>query len=114
MSVTLKDIAEELVVIRKTFMKDYTVESRLRGVGILTKEQAHNLGTAGPFARASGITRASQHARHRAGDNAARARNRSAARIPQKPRRELPENRALDDLRHRYPRYLQPRFLPYI
>jgi len=48
-------IEEELKVIKKTFLFDYTVESRLRGVGVLTKEQAHNLGCAGPFARASGI-----------------------------------------------------------
>ena len=53
--VTLNDLAAELRIVSKTFMKDYTVESRLRGVGILTKEQAHNLGAAGPFARASGI-----------------------------------------------------------
>ena len=48
-------IEEELKVIKKTFLFDYTVESRLKGVGVLTKEQAHNLGAAGPFARASGI-----------------------------------------------------------
>jgi ech hydrogenase subunit E len=53
--VTMNDVAADLKIIRKTFMKDYTVEARLRGVGILTKEQAHNLGAAGPFARASGI-----------------------------------------------------------
>ncbi len=51
----LTDMREELQNIRKTFLFDYTVESRLSGVGILTKEQAHALGTAGPFARASGI-----------------------------------------------------------
>ncbi len=55
MLVTFDDIAKELRVIRKTFMNDYTVECRLKGVGVLTKEQAHNLGAAGPFARASGI-----------------------------------------------------------
>ncbi len=49
------DIEKELKVIKKTFLFDYTVESRLKGVGVLTKEQAHNLGAAGPFARASGI-----------------------------------------------------------
>jgi len=48
-------IEKELKEIKKTFLFDYTVESRLRGIGILTKEQAHNLGAAGPFARASGI-----------------------------------------------------------
>ena len=50
-----EEMEEELKTIRKTFLFDYTVEARLKGVGILTKEQAHNLGAAGPFARASGI-----------------------------------------------------------
>ena len=50
-----EEMETELKTIRKTFLFDYTVESRLKGVGILTKEQAHNLGAAGPFARASGI-----------------------------------------------------------
>jgi len=39
----------------KTFLGDYAVKSRLEGVGILTKQQAHDLGTGGPFMRASGI-----------------------------------------------------------
>ncbi len=51
----MDDTEKELKNIRKTFLFDYTVESRLRGVGILTKEQAHDLGCAGPFGRASGI-----------------------------------------------------------
>ena len=52
---TLVSTEENLKVIRKTFLHDATVETRLRGVGILTKEQAHELGAVGPFARASGI-----------------------------------------------------------
>ena len=48
-------IEKELKEIKKTFLFDYTVESRLRGLGVLTKEQAHDLGAAGPFARASGV-----------------------------------------------------------
>lgn len=51
----LESIEEELKTIQKTFLFDYTVESRLKGVGVLTKEQAHDLGAAGPFARASGV-----------------------------------------------------------
>ena len=51
-----KEMEEELTTIRKTFLFDYSVQSRLKGVGVLTKEQAHNLGAAGPFARASGLT----------------------------------------------------------
>ena len=39
----------------KTFLNDSAVNSRLRGVGLLTKQQAHDLGAVGPFMRASGI-----------------------------------------------------------
>ncbi len=52
---TVDWIEKELRMIKKTFLNDYTVESRLRGVGVLTKEQAHDLGCVGPFARASGV-----------------------------------------------------------
>ncbi len=51
----LLGISKEVEEIRKVFLLDYTVESRLKGVGVLTKEQAHDLGCAGPFARASGV-----------------------------------------------------------
>lgn len=37
------------------FLKDYTVKRRLKGVGILTKEDAHRLSAAGPMLRASGV-----------------------------------------------------------
>ncbi len=52
---SIDSIEAELKELQKTFMGDYTVESRLKGCGVLTKEQAHALGCAGPFARASGI-----------------------------------------------------------
>jgi len=48
-------IEKELRVVQKTFLNDYSVESRLKGVGILTKQQVHDLGCSGPFARASGV-----------------------------------------------------------
>ena len=48
-------VESELRNIEPAFLDDYSVRSRLAGVGVLTKEQAHNLGCAGPFARASGI-----------------------------------------------------------
>ena len=51
----LKDIEQDLSEITKTFLNDYTVNSRLKGVGYLTKEQAHEMGAVGPFMRASGI-----------------------------------------------------------
>lgn len=37
------------------FLNDYSVMKRLKGVGILTKEDAHRLSAAGAMARASGI-----------------------------------------------------------
>lgn len=37
------------------FLNDYTVATRLKGVGILSKEDAINLGAVGPMMRASGI-----------------------------------------------------------
>lgn len=45
----------ELRKLTSVFLSDYTVESRLRGVGILTKEDAVRLGTVGPMARASSV-----------------------------------------------------------
>lgn len=46
---------QELRKLTKVFLTDYTVETRLRGVGILKKEDALLLGAVGPMARASGI-----------------------------------------------------------
>jgi Ni,Fe-hydrogenase III large subunit len=42
-------------IILPIFLKDKTVESRCKGVGILTTEQARAMGAVGPLARASGI-----------------------------------------------------------
>jgi len=52
----LAKVEQEIKEIEHTFLNDYSVQSRLRGVGILTKEQAHALGCCGPFARASGLS----------------------------------------------------------
>jgi ech hydrogenase subunit E len=52
----IREIETELRVIRDTFLEDYSVQTRTKGVGVLTKQQAHDLGCCGPFARASGIT----------------------------------------------------------
>ena len=53
------DILDSMYVdLKKTtniFLKDYTVKSRLDGVGILTKKDAHRLGAVGPMLRASGV-----------------------------------------------------------
>lgn len=50
----LDQIETELGQITRTFLDDYGVNSRLKGVGILSRERAHELGAAGPFLRASG------------------------------------------------------------
>lgn len=52
---TLDEIDTDVRVIYRTFMGDYTVQSRMKGCGVLTKKQAMELGCAGPFGRASGI-----------------------------------------------------------
>ncbi len=54
---TMDEIEADLKVVKKTFLGDYTVQARTKGVGVLTKEQAHNVGAAGPFARASGVNK---------------------------------------------------------
>ncbi len=46
---------EEVRQLTNVFMKDYTVASRLKGVGILTKEDAILHGAVGPMMRAAGI-----------------------------------------------------------
>ena len=51
----LKDIEQETREMTKTFLDDYSVQTRLKGVGVLTKQQAHDVGACGPMARASGI-----------------------------------------------------------
>ena len=52
----IDDIRGEMKPVVETFMQDYTVQSRLKGSGILTKEDATALGAAGPVLRASGIS----------------------------------------------------------
>ena len=51
----LDGMGKEIKNISKTFLEDYAVKSRLEGVGVLTKQQALDLGMVGPFMRASGI-----------------------------------------------------------
>lgn len=48
-------LKKELNTIIPTFLDDKTVALRLKGVGVLTKEDAHNFGCVGPMARASGL-----------------------------------------------------------
>lgn len=49
------EIEKEVKVIAKTFLNDLTVNKRLRGCAILTKENALEMGAVGPFARGSGV-----------------------------------------------------------
>lgn len=53
-SSTINDMEKELAPIMETFLKDYTVQSRLQGLGVLSKDQAILLGAVGPMLRASG------------------------------------------------------------
>ncbi|MDD6102518.1 MAG: nickel-dependent hydrogenase large subunit [Clostridiales bacterium] len=53
--ISFEDIRKEVKVIADTFLQDLTVNKRLRGVAILTKEQALEMGAVGPFARGSGV-----------------------------------------------------------
>ena len=59
---TMKGIVEKLETmaseIRRStdvFLNDYSVQHRLKGVGVIDGEEAHRLGTVGPVLRASGI-----------------------------------------------------------
>jgi len=51
----LDKFEEEYKELSRVFLNDSSVKHRLIGVGVLTKEDAHNLGAVGPMARASGI-----------------------------------------------------------
>ena len=51
----LGEVEDQVIAVRKNFLYDKTVQLRLRGVCVHTKQQAHHLGCAGPFGRASGI-----------------------------------------------------------
>jgi ech hydrogenase subunit E len=51
----LDGIEKDLREITKVFLDDNSVKSRLCGVGVLTKEQAYDLGCVGPMLRASGV-----------------------------------------------------------
>ena len=59
---TLRDMARELEAIEKAtreitkvFLRDNSIQQRLSGVGVLSREEAHELGCVGPTLRASGI-----------------------------------------------------------
>jgi ech hydrogenase subunit E len=51
----LEKIEEDTREITKVFLNDNSVKSRLRGVGVLSRQEAHELGCVGPVLRASGV-----------------------------------------------------------
>lgn len=53
----LKGMEDELRESTKIFLSDYTVKSRLVGVGVLSKDDALKLGAVGPTLRGSGVER---------------------------------------------------------
>jgi ech hydrogenase subunit E len=52
---TLDEMEKELTDLAGVFLNDSSVKSRLVGVGVVTAQEAHDLGAVGPCARASGI-----------------------------------------------------------
>jgi ech hydrogenase subunit E len=52
---TLRDLEKELNELAEVFLEDVSVKSRLVGVGVLTREEAFELGAVGPVARGSGL-----------------------------------------------------------
>ncbi|MDR1322686.1 MAG: nickel-dependent hydrogenase large subunit [Gracilibacteraceae bacterium] len=51
----LKDVDKDIRPLADVFMRDYTVQKRCVGLGVLTKEEAFQLGAVGPMLRASGV-----------------------------------------------------------
>ena len=51
----LQGIEQDMREITKVFLHDRSIQSRLRGVGVLTKSEAYDLGCVGPVLRASGV-----------------------------------------------------------
>lgn len=52
---TLNGIERELTELTAVFFKDSSVKYRTKGVGVLSKQQAFELGAVGPMAKASGL-----------------------------------------------------------
>ena len=51
---TVDDMEKDFRPIMETFLKDYSVCARLKGLGVLTRDRAMLLGAVGPMLRASG------------------------------------------------------------
>lgn len=53
---TVNDMEKEIKPVTETFLNDYTVGSRLHGLGVLTADDAKVMGAVGPMLRASGVS----------------------------------------------------------
>jgi ech hydrogenase subunit E len=51
----LQDMKEDIGHTTSVFVNDYSVQHRLGGVGVLSKDEAYRLGAVGPMLRASGV-----------------------------------------------------------
>ena len=51
----LNEVEKEIRRLQKTMLDDYTVKKRTVGIGVLSREQALELGAAGPMLRGSGV-----------------------------------------------------------
>ncbi len=51
----LNELAPEIRRVTSVFLDDYSVRHRMQGVGVLSKEDAYDLGMVGPMIRASGV-----------------------------------------------------------
>jgi len=51
----LKELEKRLCELKEIFEKDYTLQQRWKGAGVITKEMAYKYNAVGPIARASGL-----------------------------------------------------------
>ncbi len=52
---TIQEVEQEFKAVQSVLLKDYTVRKRTIGKGVLTREQAYDLGVVGPTLRGSGV-----------------------------------------------------------
>jgi ech hydrogenase subunit E len=52
---TLRGLGDEYQEISRSFLNDRSVNNRLVGIGVLSRQEAYDLSAVGPFARASGV-----------------------------------------------------------
>lgn len=52
---TVDEVEKDMLQIKKVFFEDYSVLKRTSGIGVLTREEAYELGCVGPMLRGSGV-----------------------------------------------------------